>query len=74
MERTQKVAYSNRLRPLDPATLQPIPYDTLLPDLASRKHAIKVPIGMWQELASRSRAMARKSDEDAARFRERVSG
>ena len=27
---------------------------------------------MWQDLASRSRATARKSDEDAARFRERV--
>lgn len=26
----------------------------------------------WQDLASRSRALARKSDEDAARFRERV--
>lgn len=28
---------------------------------------------IWQELASRSRAQARKCDEDAARFRERVS-
>ena len=28
---------------------------------------------MWQGLASRSRAMSRRSDEDAARFRERVS-
>lgn len=26
----------------------------------------------WQDLASRSRASARKSDEDAARFHERV--
>ncbi|CAM9204630.1 unnamed protein product, partial [Laminaria digitata] len=33
--------------------------------------ALLVPMDMWQGLASRSRAMARNSDEDAARFRER---
>eukprot|EP00903_Cladosiphon_okamuranus_P005576 g5550.t2 len=34
--------------------------------------ALLVPMDTWQDLASRSRATARKSDEDAARFRERA--
>lgn len=33
----------------------------------------QIPLDMWQDLASRSRATARKCDEDALRFRERVS-
>lgn len=32
----------------------------------------QVPMDLWQDLASRSRVTARKSDEEAARFRERV--
>lgn len=34
--------------------------------------ALLVPMEMWQELASRSRATARKCDDNAARFRERA--
>ncbi|CAM9298178.1 unnamed protein product [Scytosiphon promiscuus] len=34
--------------------------------------ALLVPMDMWQDLASRSRATARESDDDAARFRERA--
>ncbi|CAN0260954.1 unnamed protein product, partial [Ectocarpus fasciculatus] len=34
--------------------------------------ALLVPMDLWQDLASRSRVTARKSDEEAARFRERA--
>ncbi|CAN0410811.1 unnamed protein product, partial [Hapterophycus canaliculatus] len=34
--------------------------------------ALLVPMDMWQDLASRSRATARQSDDEAARCRERV--